>query len=432
MGLFEDIFGGPSATTPSPQSDFWYSAVPHLMSKLGVDRPPVGLAVQLTGLNAGIRYLSETIAAMPKHGIRRLENGGREKLPPKHYLSRLLRKPNLYQTSFEFFNLMMNHVFYAGQFVALIVPGRDSFAEALLPLDPNRVFRELVPATGRIVYRVSLPSGRNTTLSQDEVLHVGGFTTDGIRYQSVLEYGAAAIDAGLATELLNLRMFKNGARPSGLISHPGTMKPEKRSEFLDWWKKTYGGENQGKIALLWEGMTFQSISMTPEQVQLLAQRNFTIEDMARLLRIPPHKIGGMARSTFGNIEHQGMEVMTDTMLPWVTKVEQSFSRDVILEDDQETLFMRVNMNGHIRADFGTRMSGYTTAINASIMTPNEARAMEEWAPLPGGDEVMVPLNMGRPGGKPAETAEAPGGKKPETEEADDEEEEESSKKKETK
>ncbi|MCF0238582.1 MAG: phage portal protein, partial [Sphaerochaetaceae bacterium] len=165
----------------------------------------------------------------------------------------------------------------------------------------------------------------------------------------------------------------------------------------DAWNKAFAGSSKaGKVAVLEEGMKYSPISISPEQAQFLSTRKFQVEEIARIFKVPPHLIASLDHATFSNIEHQSISFVQNSLEPWVSRWEQSMHRCLLREDEKGTYFFKMNMDGLMRGDYQSRMSGYATAIQNGFLSPNDIRAMEDWNLIPdemGGNQYMVNGNM---------------------------------------
>ena len=130
-----------------------------------------------------------------------------------------------------------------------------------------------------------------------------------------------AIGMAMACEEYGAKFFANGAAPSGVLEHPGTIKDPSRVR--ESWQRTFGGSgNANKVAVLEEGMKYTPISISPEQAQFLETRKFQLDEIARIFRVPPHMIGDLEKSSFNNIEQQSLEFVKYTLDPWVSQVQR--------------------------------------------------------------------------------------------------------------
>ena len=204
-----------------------------------------------------------------------------------------------------------------------------------------------------------------------------------------------ATGLAIATEEYGSKFFANGAAPSGVLEHPGTIKDP--SKVRESWQATFGGSgNANKIAVLEEGMKYTPISISPEQAQFLETRKFQIDEIARIFRVPPHMIGDLEKSSFNNIEQQSLEFVKYTLDPWVSRWEQAMVRALLTPDEKKKYFFKFNVDGLLRGDYQSRMNGYATARQNGWMSANDIRELENLDRISaedGGDLYLVNGNM---------------------------------------
>ncbi|MPN11340.1 hypothetical protein SDC9_158641 [bioreactor metagenome] len=200
-----------------------------------------------------------------------------------------------------------------------------------------------------------------------------------------------AIGLAIATEEYGAKFFANGAAPAGVLEHPGTIKDPLRVK--ESWNSAYqGSANAHKIAVLEEGMKYTPIGIAPEQAQFLETRKFQINEIARIFRVPPHMLADLEKSSFSNIEQQSLEFVKYTLDPWVVRWEQSMCRVLFSESEKPTYFIKFNVDGLLRGDYASRMSGYATARQNGWMSANDIRELENLdriSPDLGGDLYLI-------------------------------------------
>ena len=358
-------------------------------------------AMQMTAVYACVRILSEAIAGLPLHMYRYKDDGGKEKAID-HPLYQLLHdKPNPEMSSFVFRETLMMHLLLWGNAYAQIIRNGKGEIIALYPLMPNKmtVSRD---DTGRLYYtyqksQEELPKDNRQTVILDpsDVLHIPGLGFDGLVGYSPIAMAKNAIGLAIATEEYGSKFFANGASPSGVLEHPGTIKdPERLRES---WQSTFGGSrNSNKIAVLEEGLKFTPISISPNEAQFLETRKFQINEIARIFRVPPHMVGDLDKSSFSNIEQQSLEFVKYTLDPWVVRWEQSIHRTLLTVDEKKSYFVKFNVEGLLRGDYQSRMNGYATARQNGWMSANDIRELENLDRIPaedGGDLYLVNGNM---------------------------------------
>ena len=204
-----------------------------------------------------------------------------------------------------------------------------------------------------------------------------------------------AIGMAIACEEYGAKFFANGAAPGGVLEHPGTIKDPQRVR--ESWQSTFGGSgNSNKIAVLEEGMKYTPIGISPEQAQFLETRKFQINEIARIFRVPPHMVGDLEKSSFSNIEQQSLEFVKYTLEPWLVRWEQSIQRTLFSPEEKKRYFAKFNVEGLLRGDYASRMTGYATARQNGWMSANDIRELENMDRIPaeeGGDLYLINGNM---------------------------------------
>lgn len=237
--------------------------------------------------------------------------------------------------------------------------------------------------------------GQTVTLTPSDVLHIPGLGFDGLVGYSPIAMAKNAIGMAIACEEYGAKFFANGAAPGGVLEHPGTIKDPTRVR--ESWQSTFGGSgNANKIAVLEEGMKYTPIGISPEQAQFLETRKFQINEIARIFRVPPHMVGDLEKSSFSNIEQQSLEFVKYTLDPWVIRWEQSIQRSLLTQDEKNQYFVKFNLEGLLRGDYASRMSGYATARQNGWMSANDIRELENLDRIPaedGGDLYLINGNM---------------------------------------
>jgi hypothetical protein len=200
------------------------------------------------------------------------------------------------------------------------------------------------------------------------------------------------IGLGLATERFGGRFFSNDARPSGVLKHPGMLGEEAQANIKDSWKDEFGGvDGSWKLAILEEGMEYQSIGMPNEDAQFLQTRTFQVNEIARWYGIPPHKLAEMEHSTYSNVEHMGIEYVQDALQPLATNFEQSVDAQLMTQRESERHFTRVVLDGLLRGDSASRHASYSSGLNHGYYSINDVRSLENLNPIDEGDNYRVPL-----------------------------------------
>ena len=364
-------------------------------------------AMQMTAVYCCVRILSEAVASLPLQFYRYTDDGGKEKAVDHPLYFLLHDEPNPEMTSFIFRETLMTHLLLWGNAYSQIIRNGKGEVVALYPLMPDRMKVDR-DEHGRLYYEYTVfdsddvdgrkgtnKVGRTVRLQPHDVLHIPGLGFDGLVGYSPIAMAKNAIGLAIATEEYGSKFFANGAAPSGVLEHPGTIKDP--SKVRESWQATFGGSgNANKIAVLEEGMKYTPISISPEQAQFLETRKFQIDEIARIFRVPPHMIGDLEKSSFNNIEQQSLEFVKYTLDPWVSRWEQAMVRALLTPDEKKKYFFKFNVDGLLRGDYQSRMNGYATARQNGWMSANDIRELENLDRIPaeqGGDLYLINGNM---------------------------------------
>jgi HK97 family phage portal protein len=348
-----------------------------------------------------VRVRAETIGMLPLMIYRRLPGGGKE-VDTSHPLYALLHDaPNPWQTAMQWRQMMQASLDLRGNALAQLVFNGAGREDMLLPLCWDRITVEILPS-GLPRYRYRDDKGERV-LVFGEVLHVSGLSADGYVGMNPIELAREAIGSGLSARDYGARYFGNSARAPAWIKMPGKFATsDARRKFVQEFSATYGGMNSGKTPIMESGMELQAFpSVTNVDAQFLELRQHSDIDIAGLFRMPPHKLGILDRATWGNIEHQQLDFVTDAIMPSCVMWEQALSRDLDFGGDA---FPEFKLSGLLRGDTRSRYEAYGKGIQDGWLVRNEARAMENMNPLPGLDEPLQPLNMAPAGSRGADQA----------------------------
>ena len=355
----------------------------------GVEVTP-DTSLSYSAVFACVRVIAEDVSSLSLMLYRRLARGKERAV--EHPLYRLLHDmPNPEMTSQELRETLTGHVALWGNGYAEIERDRGGRVMGLWPLRPDRmrVRRE----RGRLVYEYRV-GGETVTLDGARVMHLRGLGGNGIVGYSPIALQRNAVGLGLATEEFGARFFANGARPGLVLSHPGQLPPAAQENLRQSWSQQHEGLSRAhRIAVLEEGMTITQIGIPPEDAQFLETRRFQALEIARIFRVPPHMIGDLERATFSNIEHQAIQYVDGTLLPWLRRWEMRIGADLLSEAEKKTLFAEHLVDGKLRGDTVTRYQAYMTGRQGGWLSVNDIRERENMNPVVGGDEYLQPLNM---------------------------------------
>ena len=342
-------------------------------------------ATRVAAVYACVRVISEGLAQLPLDVYSRNADDSRrlENTLPIHRL--LHDMPNSWQTSFEFREQMMLHLLLRGNAVARIKAYRGRLE--LLPIHPARITYEVTEA-GMMVYLVrDERTGTTERLLQGEVLHVRGPSSDGVIGTTPITSIANIIGASMAADSHSAATWKNGARPGMVLQTDQNLPPNAANRMREDWERLYGGANNaGKTAVLEAGLKVHEIGLNHTDMQFIEQQKMNATQIASVFRVPQHMIGILDHATFSNIEHQQLEFVKFTLVPWMERWEQAIQRDLI-DDDQ--YYAEFNVEGLLRGDTASRATFYREMFNIGVLSVNEIRRFENFNPVDCGDSHFV-------------------------------------------
>lgn len=348
-------------------------------------------AMRVNTVYACVSLIAKTVASLPLY-VYRVGDDGKQPARDLPLWSMLHDAPNGRMTSFTWRETQMAHLLLWGNAFAQIVLADG--VKRLVPVMPWDV--SVKQDGGDLVYDVKSARGETRRVLSGEMVHVAGLGFDGmIGCSPITDYARNTLGLAMAADLHAARTFANGARPSGVLEHPGRLGVDAAKRIREQWSDIHGGTaNAGKTAVLEEGMKFNPVTVNPEDAQLLETRKFTVEQIATAFGVPPHKVGSLDRATFSNIEHQAIEFVTDCIRPWCVRWEQELKRKLTLPEDGVAIEFK--LDGLLRGDTKSRFEAYAIGRQNGWLSANDVRELENMNLIDGGDQYLVPVNMTTP------------------------------------
>lgn len=401
MELLNLLFGIPSSSQPQIREGGYHPS----------NKPPTWLIGDGNNTKSGVSITQENVIGIPavyavtgaiSESLAMLplvvyERNKREtQKAVKHPLYKLLQiAPNTFQDKITFLAYLIDSALLAGNGYSQVVRDNVGRPAELIPLNPSYVEPIVKNEKSgiKIFYDYSPPNGNKSVFSGIEILHIRNKHTDGIKGKSPITLCRESFGLAKAAELHGAYTFANGASLSGYLKIPEWLEDEASANRLaNGWNKKYSGVNKsGGTAVLEGGAEWHQVSMSNEDAQFVDVRKFSIEEMIRIFRCPPHKIGHLEKSTFSNIEHQGIEFVTDTLMPNGARIESAIN--ALFFADTPQYYVKFNYDALLRGDTVTRFQAYKLAVDGGWFNRNEVREKEEMNPAEGLDEYLHPLNM---------------------------------------
>lgn len=338
----------------------------------------------ISAVYAAVSAISESVASLPLEIYRRNADG-RERAT-RHPLYKVLHEaPNDQQTALEFREMLQRHVLLRGNAYAEVTWNAAGRVERLKPMHPDRVTVMITP-DDTLIYDFTDRHGKHRRLLPSEVLHLRYHTDDGILGRSPIQVARDTVGLALAERTHGERMFAQGTKLSGVIqTQPGTTKAQAGEIRESWAAGQAGVNNHGKTAVLPAGADFKTVSMTLEDAEWIEARRMSVEEVARLFRVPPVLIGDLREANYSNAVELGRYFVTHTLRRHLVMWEQAVSRTLI--NDTAQFYAEHNVEGLLRGDSLKRAQFYERGIADGWMLRSEVRRLENLPTIEGIDDA---------------------------------------------
>lgn len=385
-----------------------------------------GYADDATGLNLSetdvlgwpavmqaLRIISWSIGMLPCH-LYEKQGEGKKKLrqADEHPVYWLLHdEPHPDYTPFEFNSAMVFNALLRGNAYAQLVSKKAGVVDSLFPLDPTRMKTQHI--NGKLIYVYSAAGGESKKIfPSSEILHIKGFSDGGLLGFALNQISRTTLAKGVAMDRYGARVFKNGMASGSVIESDQPQKwknDEERDRFYSKLQDRLQGEdNWHKVIGLPYGMSMKNLGISPKDAQLIEGLTFQVQDIARLTGVPPSLLMELSRATFSNVEQQLLQFVQLCLGPWLVNIEQRYKKSLLSIDERKRYVIKFLVDALLRTDLKTQNDALRVAVGQPWMSVNEARDLKELAPVDGGDEVAKPMNMGNPGGNPAQSVDPAG------------------------
>jgi len=347
-------------------------------------------AESLSAAYACVAAISETIASLPLILYRRTDDDGRERAS-NHPLYRVLHdQANDLQTALEFREQMQAMTLLRGNAHAEIIRDNGGQVTALMPLLPGTV-TTLQLDNGRIAYDVTDTKGRVRRLLRHEVLHLKHRSNNGLVGVSPITASRETFELALSEREHGNSTYENGTKLSGILNFKNSVGPQKLEEIREAWHKKYaGGGNTGRVAVLQGDADYKPLSMSMEDAQWIEARQFSVEEIARLFRVPPTIIGDLRHGNYSNSVEMNRVFVVHTLRRHMTMWEQAISSSLLTPAGRQLYFAEHSVEGLLRGDSSNRAEFYSKGIADGWLLIDEVRRLENLPKL--SDEDIRRLN----------------------------------------
>lgn len=346
-----------------------------------------GNAETISTVFSCVQSIAETIGGLPLLVYRKESNGDRARAPDYPLYRILHDQPNERQTALEFREQLTAHVLLWGNAYAEIRSDAAGNVTSLEPIHPRNVTVLQLPS-GRIRYDVADPqTGKVRPLLADEVLHLKDRTDNGIVGKSRIQVAREMLGGVLAAQEHGNRAWANGARLSGVLQTPNVMTDESIGRLRESWNAQFSGTgNSGKTAILENGLTYEQLSMSNEDAQWLQSRQFSVEEVCRIFRVPPVLVADLRHANFSNSVEMNRWFVTHTLRRWLTMWEEGCERSLLGPLARTRYFIEHNVEGLLRGDAKGRADYYKEGIETGWLLRSEARRLENLPTIEGIDD----------------------------------------------
>lgn len=332
-----------------------------------------------------VQAISETIASLPLHLYKR--TGEDSTKATDHPLYKVLHdQANPEQTALEAREYMQACVLLCGNAFARIVRGLDGQVRELWPINPNNMQVRRTPSG--LVYEYT-KDGVLTRLLANEVLHLRHrLGDDGILGVSPIAAARGVVELAQAEADHGVNTFRNGAKLLGVLKLPGKLNPDQRTAIAASWASQHGGgANAGRTAILESGVEFQPLSMSLEDASWIEARRFSVEEVARLFRVPLAMLQSSNAANYSNSVEAARHFVSITLKRHLTMWEQAIAAKCLTDVGRRTYYASHSVEGMLRGDSVARSAFYSSGIQAGWLLPSEARKLEDLPTVPGIDDA---------------------------------------------
>ena len=373
-----------------PEDDRWYSPGgsyygADLLSNLPLTSES---AMRQMTVNNCVRVLYNCISQMPCQLMKEVDDTKNK--ATSHYLYKIIGKhPNSWMTAPQFYGMAIVHICLRGNFYAYKARVGNRI-NALLPLYPDRV-QVKQNDDWSLTYKVTSSKGQKD-YTQADILHLRGLSLDGITGINPIEYARQCVYNGQSSETFIGNYFGKGMHPGAILTHPLRLAPQDHANMLAAYKIKYAGLNNAQdVMLVDDGMTIAFPPIKLVDQQFIEQQRFTESQIAGMYGVPLILIqAGSTPATFASSAQFKQSFVDFTIAPIAVNFESSIDRDLLTDAEQDTYYSKFNLGSLLRGNMAERFAAYAVGITNTFMSPNEARAFEDWNKREGGDTYENP------------------------------------------
>lgn len=347
-------------------------------------------ALQVPAVAACVTLISGAIAALPVKVYTDAKDGGRQEAHDHPAYALVHDEANDWTAAGQLRGQLVADAMLYGAGYGLVRRDPNGTPYEILRLDPRAVSVMLHPVTGEPVFRLTVAGGQTAFTAADMIFVPAPVSLDGITGTATIQRARDTIALALALERHASRIFRKGARPSGIITAPNTKMAEAAENLRRSFTRQNADENSGGVAVAYGGLTFTATEFKSVDAQFMEQRQFQIHEIAKAFNVPPTMIGELAKATLSNSEQMGRQFLQTTLLPWINTLRAAYRRTLIPREDRKIYSIDFVTDGLLQADSAQRASFYASMRASGSMTANEVRRLENLPDHPEGNTLTSP------------------------------------------
>ena len=342
-------------------------------------------SMALSAVYSCVKLIASSLATLDLH-LHRLQGNQRE-IAQDHPIYQLINStPSETMTAFDFWEHIISDALLHGKGFALIERGQSTGRPVQLHLLTAKKMREHVTG-GQVTYT---HEGMPDHIFPEDLLCIRCF-----RGISPIRQHMEGIGLSMAAQEFASRYYGSGGNVGGVLSTDRSLTNEQYERLRQSWQQTHGGlGNAHEVAILEHGLKYEATSINMAESEYIKVRVHGAQEVARIFQVPGSMIGLDANVSYNGAEHQDLQFVKHTLLPWCRRIEDEITAKLLREGERGQIIPRFDLNSLLRADTSSRSELYQSALQSGWMSINEVRAKEDLNPIgPSGDLHLVQVNQ---------------------------------------
>lgn len=345
-------------------------------------------ALLISAVYRCVECVSDTIAQLPLKLYSLDANGYKIEATNIDLYYLLTKKPNEKMTAFSMMKAAVASMLLNGN-AYILIRRENGKIKDLLYIPAGLV--NVIETAEKIEYQVT---GYKQLIPAEDMIHLKNMSLDGVRGVSTLQYARITLGIATASENTAHNFFKSGGAISGILSTPNPLSTKQKEDVRQSWSIAYGSNNdKNGIAVLDGNWSFQQLSISPADAQLLDSRKFNVIDIARFFGVPPTKLFDTAGVNYNSLEMSQLAFLTDCIQPLLVKIEQEFETKLFNRGERVMHDVKFDTTMMLRTDKASLANYYNTMFNMGVYSPNEIRKALDMTAIENGDMHIAQVNL---------------------------------------